>query len=127
MLQQHFYKQLAIIFIILVAAHFALTVAYPIFLPYQNLFWLSQVFFSGISIASFYGGKFFVRQKNKNTFLQFIMLLIFFRLMASAAIIIGYFKLSNPSSKVFLVPFFFVYLSYTIFEVYFLSKIGREQ
>lgn len=127
MLSNSFFKQLAIIFVALAGLHCALVFSFPTFGAFQNLFWFSQIFFAAICIASFYGGKHFVRQRNKNVFLQFIMMLIFFRLIASAAIIIGYFKLFIPESKAFLLPFFLVYLAYTIFEVYFLSKIGREQ
>lgn len=127
MLSNSFLKQLTIVFIALVGVHYALAFAFPIFTSFQNLFWFSQVFFAGICIASFYGGKHYVRQQNKNVFLRFIMILIFVRLIASATIIIAYFTLYNPISKAFLLSFFLVYLVYTVFEVYFLSKIGREQ
>lgn len=127
MLVNSFFKQLAIIFLVLIIGYYALQSVFPIFSSFQDLFWVSQILFAGICIGSFYGGKYFVKQKNKNVFLQFIMILIFFRLISSASIAIGYFQLFKPISKVFLFPFFVVYLAYSIFEVYFLSKIGREQ
>ncbi len=121
-----FLIQLTIIALVLSAIHFALCSSFPKLIPYQNLFWISQVFFIILSLGSFIGGKHFVKNPNKNAFFQFMMLLIFTRLASSATLVISYFQITKPTDKMFLLPFFIAYLSYTIFEVVFLSKIGRE-
>jgi hypothetical protein len=121
-----FLIQLGIIAVVLSAIQFALCSSLPELIPYQNLFWISQVFFIILSLISFIGGKHFVKKPNKNAFFQFMMLLIFARLVTSATLVIGYFQMTKPTDKLFLLPFFIAYLSYTIFEVAFLSKIGRE-
>jgi hypothetical protein len=126
MQQNSFYKQLLIIFLALTSIQYLISYTIPELSQFQNLFWICQFFFVALSILSFYGGKYFVHQKSKNTFSTFLMGLIMFRLLCSVAIIIGYFNIVKPTSKLFLLPFFVVYLVYSIYEVYFLSKIGRE-
>jgi hypothetical protein len=123
---RNFLIQLGIIVVVLSAIQFALCSCLPELTPYQDLFWISQVFFIILSLISFIGGKHFVKKPNKNAFFQFMMLLIFTRLVTSATLVIGYFQMTKPTDKLFLLPFFIAYLSYTIFEVAFLSKIGRE-
>jgi hypothetical protein len=123
---RNFFLQLAIISIGLCICQFLLTNYLPELSVYQDLFWISQVFFIALTIVSFFGGKHFVRKTNKNAFFQFMMMLIFVRLFFSATLVIGYFQITKPDTKLFLLPFFFSYLSYTVFEVYILSKIGRE-
>jgi hypothetical protein len=124
--QSSFYKYLIIIVVLTNACYWLLCSTNDEFISYQNLFWTSQGFFILLSVASFYFGKQAVHNPNKNVFFRFMMLFIFFRLVASAAIVITYFNLYQPPSKLFLIPFFMAYLAFTIFEVFFLSKIGRE-
>ena len=121
-----FVKQLALIACILTIIQLVLNNFSQELANHQSLFWISQIFFIFLCIISFIGGKYFVHKANKNWFSQFIVILIFVRLVSSIAIILGYFNIYQPKSKLFLLPFFFVYITYTIFEVYFLSKIGRE-
>jgi hypothetical protein len=123
---RNFFLQLAIISIGLCVCQFLLINYLPALSVYQDLFWISQVFFIALTIISFFGGKHFVQKTNKNAFFQFMMLLIFVRLFSSATLVIGYFQITKPDTKLFLLPFFLSYLSYTVFEVYILSKIGRE-
>jgi hypothetical protein len=39
--------------------------------------------------------------------------------------IVIYKKVANPESLWFLIPFFLIYLVFTIFEVYFMNILGR--
>jgi hypothetical protein len=123
---RNFSLLLVIISTVLCLSQFLLVRFFPELGQYQDLFWISLAFFIALTILSFLGGKHFVMKTNKNAFFQFIMLLIFVRLFASATLVIGYFQITKPDNKLFLLPFFLAYLTYTIFEVYFLTKIGRE-
>jgi hypothetical protein len=40
-------------------------------------------------------------------------------------VIVGYFKLAEPSSKMYAIPFLIVYLIFTIFETYFMMKLSK--
>ena len=40
-------------------------------------------------------------------------------------LVVGYVILGEPESKLFIIPFFWLYLVYTGFEVYFLMKLSR--
>lgn len=121
-----FLTRLAAIALSLITIQYLLNGFIPGLTEYLPLFWISQLFFGVLSVLSFLGGRHFARQTNKNAFSRFVMMLILGRLFLSIGVIIGYYKLVHPESKLFLVPFFMVYLFYTIFEVLFLSAIGRE-
>lgn len=121
-----FFSQLIRVSFMVTLLQYAIIYFFPKMADYNTLFWLSQLFFVLLSLISFRGAKHFVRLSNKNAFSQFIMMLILGRLFLSIAVIVGYFKLFHPDSKLFLVPFFMVYIFYTVFEVLFLSAIGRE-
>jgi hypothetical protein len=121
-----FLIRLAAIALSLTTIQFLLNGFIPQLAVYMPLFWISQLFFGVLSIMSFLGGRYYVGKTNKNAFSRFVMMLILGRLFLSIGVIIGYYKLMHPESKLFLVPFFMVYLLYTIYEVLFLSAIGRE-
>ena len=121
-----FLTRLLAIALSLTTIQYLLLILLPQLAEYMTVFWIGQLFFGALCIVSFLGGKHYVRNSNKNAFSRFVMMLILGRLFLSVGVIIGYYKVVHPSSKLFLVPFFLVYVFYTIFEVIFLSAIGRE-
>lgn len=121
-----FLTRLAAIALSLITIQYLLISLLPQLTDYLPVFWIGQLFFGVLSVLSFLGGKYYVKKSNKNAFSRFVMMLILGRLLLSIGVIIGYYKLAHPQSKLFLLPFFMVYLFYTIFEVVFLSAIGRE-
>ncbi len=121
-----FFKQTAFLALAVTVIQMALGSSFTELAEHQNLFWVSQFVFLALTIFSFWGGKYFVKKANKNWFSQFIIILIFTRLLLSIALVIGYFNIYQPNSKLFLLPFFLVYISYTVFEVYCLARVGRE-
>jgi hypothetical protein len=104
-----------------------LTFVFPLAAPYQNFFWLTQLFFITLSIAAFFIGKNLAMQKNLNLFSQLIMLFILTKMLFSITIVIGYYQIARPSSTFFLLPFSLLYLTYTVFGTYFLTKIGKQK
>ena len=61
---------------------------------------------------------------DKNLFLQQVLLTTFMKMGLCIIVIIGYFKLAHPSSKMYAIPFLMVYLIFTIFETYFMMKLS---
>lgn len=122
-----FFIQLGLIAIGVIALNYALCYAFPALWVYQNFFWASHIFFILLTVISFIGAKIAIQRSNINAFSQFIMFLVLNRLLLSIVLVLVYYKKMHPENKLFLVPFFFVYLAYTIYEVLFLSKIGRER
>ncbi len=62
---------------------------------------------------------------NPNLLTQLIMVLVFVKLALCLLIVMIYDRLYNPSSRHFVLPFLFIYVVYTAFEVYLLTKANR--
>lgn len=124
MKSRHFFSGLIITSIIAAAMIFA-TKYWPLVANYQDIGWISIVFFILWSAVMFFS--IYKKDNSKsNTFINAVMVFTMGKLMLSAILIIVYFKVTNPPSKIFIVPFFAVYLVYTIFETRFMMKLGKK-
>jgi hypothetical protein len=94
---------------------------------YTDLSIISFVFFILFSFILFKGGQSASKSKNKQLFSQFFLLATGIKMFLSLAIVLIYFLIVKPSSQYFIIPFFFVYICYTVFEVYFLTKLGNSK
>jgi hypothetical membrane protein len=63
--------------------------------------------------------------KDKNAFTRLIMVLTFVKLFLTFVLVIAYYWLAKPESLFFLLPFFGVYITYTVFETVYLTKLGK--
>ncbi len=124
MAQGRFFILLATISILATAGLFFVNRA-PALQAYTDLAWISLAFFIMISILMYYAGYRAALSDNKYQFTNVIMGFTFGKMMLSALIILAYNKLMEPDSKFFILPFFGLYVIYTIFETYFLMKLGR--
>ena len=97
----------------------------PAFQAYAGLSWLSVLFFILLSIAMYYAGRRSALSENKHHFTNTIMGFTMGKMMLSILLILVYLKLAEPVTKLFILPFFGVYLIYTIFETYFMTRLGR--
>jgi hypothetical protein len=59
-------------------------------------------------------------------FLYIIVVNVFIKLIASFAIIFIYAKTAQPQDKFFVIPFLIIYLAFTVFETWFLSKMAKD-
>ena len=94
---------------------------------YSDLSLISLLFFIIFSFVLYSGGVNTAKSKNKQLFSQFFLMATVIKMFLSLAIVLIYFFLTKPSSQYFIIPFFFVYLCYTIFEVYMLTKLGNSK
>ncbi len=63
--------------------------------------------------------------KDKNAFTRLIMVFTFVKLFFTLILVIVYHRLAHPDSLFFLIPFFLVYIAYTVFETVYLTKLGK--
>lgn len=97
----------------------------PVLQSYAGLSWAALLFFVGLSIAMFYIGRQAAASKNKHNFTNTVMGFTIAKMMIAAFIIVGYLKLFQPATKLFILPFFGIYVIYTIFEISFMTRLGR--
>ncbi len=124
MLESKFYAWLAGLTVTSLAVVLVLSWFEP-FVDSRPLSIFSVVFFTLLCIAVQYLGKRAARSTNKNLLTQFIMIVVFLKLFCCLFLVIGYDQLYAPRTNHFVLPFIFLYLVYTSFEVLILMKASR--
>lgn len=94
--------------------------------PYQLFSWLCLGFFVIFTFAMYFFGHQSAKSDNKNDFTNAVIGFMVGKMMFAGMIIVMYNKIVEPTSKIFILPFFVVYVIYTVFETYFMMKVGKE-
>lgn len=82
-------------------------------------------FFVVISIIMFFFAYQAARSASKYAFSNIIFGFMMGKMMLTIGLVMGYNSLMQPTTKLFLLPFFLIYLIYSIFETYFMMKLGK--
>ena len=93
--------------------------------PSSLLSWASLAAFIAMSVIMFFAGSRAARSDNKNDFTNAVLGFTVGKMFLAILVIFGYSQLAQPADKLFIIPFFSIYLIYTIFETYFMMKLGR--
>lgn len=99
---------------------------YPLLLPYRDFGAICLFFFVALSCLMYVTGRRAAVSSQQNFFTQLILVFTIVKMFLSIVIVFVYFKATEPASNWFLLPFFLVYLIYTIFESYFMIRIGKS-
>jgi hypothetical protein len=121
-----FYKLLVSVSLLTVAILFLLSQFFPVLKSYSDLGWLSFILFFTITIMMFFFGKQAIDSPSKMMFSNVSMAFLLMKMLLSIMILVLYKKLAHPASNTFIVPFFIVYLIFTIFETYVMLKLTRK-
>ena len=97
----------------------------PILKPFWDITIGSVTLFILISVLAWHLGQKAAVSKNKNNFTALVLGFIFGKMFLCVIFILIYTRTVFPESKFFLVPFFIIYLAYTVFETMILTKLGR--
>ena len=98
---------------------------FTIFHPGKWLGITGLAFFALLSLSMYHFAAKAAISKDKNAFTRLIMVFTFVKLLLSVSIVVVYSKTIQPEGKFFILPFFLVYLIYTIFETGFMTKLGK--
>ncbi len=63
---------------------------------------------------------------NKMAFIQITMVNVFLKIAGLLTIVVVYFKIFKPESKIIIIPFLLIYLVFSVFETLFTYKIAKE-
>jgi hypothetical protein len=119
-----FYIQLAIVTIISAGLVYMLN-QFEETQPYSSLGWISLALFFFLSLLMYVFGYQSAMSKNKHAFTNTVVGFTAGKMFLSAMIIVLYNSLMEPPTKWFILPFFMIYLIYTIFETYFMMRLGK--
>ncbi len=97
---------------------------WPAVMPWPFMLLTIGLFFI-LSVAAFYFGARAALSKDANAFTRLIMVFTLTKLLVSAVFVIAWFRIVSPKSMMFVVPFFVVYIIYTVFETSVLTRLGK--
>jgi hypothetical protein len=123
---KYFLTTLFFLTVIVAAGLYALSCS-NLLKPYSDLSVIALIFFSLFSIVFFKGGEKSAKSENKLQFSQFFMVATALKMFFSLLVILIYYLIVKPGTQYFIIPFFFIYFCYTVFEVYFLTKLGDSK
>ncbi|NRB47567.1 MAG: hypothetical protein HRU41_07825 [Saprospiraceae bacterium] len=92
---------------------------------YIDISTVSLIFFTLLSIIVFHLGLRMIKSRNKNDFSRLVLGFTGFKMMLSVALVFIYQSVAEPTDRWFVIPFLLIYVLYTIFETYFLMRLGR--
>ena len=81
--------------------------------------------FVAFNVFAFLAGTSAARSTSPYRFVQLVMGLMILKMVVCVAIVVIYVESVRPDSEMFIVPFLFIYLIFTIFEVYALLQVSR--
>lgn len=120
-----FFKQL-FLFSTFVAVLVGLGSFIPTLRPYQDFSWMSFAFYVLLSIAIYWAANLGAKSSNKALFNNLLLVFMGGKMFLSLILLSLYYFLTQPTSKIFVLPFLVIYFLYSIFEVYFLIKLAKE-
>lgn len=121
-----FIKSLLGAIVVSAVAYFGLISVFPNF-TYTDLTVIAIIMFTAISVLIFFLASNAIKSENKYSFLNIVVMNLFMKIMLSFVVVVTYVKMTEPENKWYLIPFTMVYLIFTIFETYFLSKAAKVQ
>jgi hypothetical protein len=89
------------------------------------LAWASLLFFILFSLFSFMLALHTAKSTKKERFITLIMGLTLLKMFFAFVMVAIYVKVKHPDSRLFAIPFFGIYLIFTIFESAFLIRTGK--
>lgn len=113
----------AIMVLLLASGHFLADA----FKPHTGFSFAVLAMYVIFSLIAYQAGKSAVQSTNKYRFIQVLIIIIMGKIFLSLLFFLAYMKLFQPADKLFVIPFILIYLIYTVFEVYYLEKIAKEE
>ncbi len=125
MTAKKFYVQLGILSLLVALAILPMH-QHTLIHDYQSFSWISWSFFVLFSIGVFWACSKAAKSENGNLFGQVFLLSITFKLMICALLVIAYALFVKPISMHFILPFLLIYVAFTTYEVYFVTKLAKQ-
>lgn len=124
MSKRSFFSQLIFLILLTGLALVFIHVFQP-FAPYKMLSLCALVFFAMLTSFVYLTAAKAALSNDRNAFTRLIMLFTFVKMVLTAALLIGYHNVFQPTDNMFLIPFFLIYIVFTSFETIFMSKLGK--
>ena len=90
------------------------------------LAWIALALFVLFSLIAFFMAAQMAKSPKRDRYITLIMGLTLFKMFLAFTMIAAYVKINPPQSRLFAIPFFGIYLIFTIFESAFLIRTGKH-
>jgi len=110
-----------VFFLILLQQHI------PFIAEFTTISWISALVFTLLNMIMYFVGRMSSTNKNKGQFISIFMGFTLLKMLFAVCIILLYTHHYNPSTNLFVFPFFLLYLIYTVFELWFMMKLSRAE
>lgn len=97
----------------------------PELAEYENIAWGLWLFYLFFCILTYFAAYQAALSPNLNSFTSVVLGVISGKMFLTIMILVVYSEIKAPSNALFAVPFIVIYLIFTVFEMYFLTKLGR--
>ncbi len=124
MKEKLFYITLAIITLFTAVGLFVL-LQFELFKPFKGLFYGALVFFIVLTVALYYISKRAAVHQNGMLFIYVMLFAIVIKFGFCLITLFLYNRLYTPATNLYVLPFLGIYVIYTIFETYFMMKLGK--
>jgi hypothetical protein len=121
-----FYSQLALVSVVMLGILFGMKFMEPM-APYFGLSIFIWAFFIFYSILMYVVGSLSLKNENQKSFTSLVIGFTFGKMLLAVLIIIVYSQGYHPESQLYVVPFFLIYIVYTIFETSFMMRLGNPK
>ncbi len=99
----------------------------PALYEHRFLSWGFVLFFILFTSGTYFVADRAAQSSNLNDFSSVILGSIFGKMIFTVMIVVLYAEGKEFDSLLFLIPFFGIYIVFTIFEVYFMTKVGKTK
>ena len=124
--RRKFSFQLLLLTVVLTGAVMALQLI-PSLSSFIGFYLISIGFFFLLSLVMFFTSARAALSKDKNAFTRLIMVFTMAKLFLTVIIVIVYQQVVKPEGVLFILPFFIIYIAYTVFETIFMTKLGKVE
>lgn len=94
---------------------------------FTSISWISAIVFTLVNVIMYFVGRKSATSRNKGQFISIFMGFTLLKMLFAVCVILLYVEHYNPSSNLFVFPFFLLYLIYTAFELWFMMKLGKVE
>lgn len=100
---------------------------FPQFQSSTAISWISLLIFGAICVLMYFSGVSSAKSKDKNAFTRLIIMSIMAKMFIAILMVVVYIEVVKAESRLFIYPFLAIYFIYTIFETYFMTKLGKTE
>ena len=122
---KQFYTQLGLVSTF-VAVGLVLLNLSEIFAIHQLFSWICWATYVAFCAALYSTSAKTIQSNDKTLFSKVFLVSIMVKMFLSLLLIIAYVLISQTKDKYFVFPFFLIYLVFTVFEVYFITKLAKS-